>query len=69
MDSLDELRDDLWNRWQDAFDRFAELEAASQSGERVIYANGDLFHLEKYTPRKFPAGGRVFLEQPESVHP
>lgn len=68
MDSLNELRDDLWNRWQDAFDRFAELEAASQSGERIIYANGDLFDLEKYTPQKFPAGGRVFLEQPKSVN-
>ena len=68
MDPLEELRDDLWDRWQQAFDRFSELDLASQSGERVIYANGDLFDLEKYTPRKFPAGGRVFPEQPESLN-
>ena len=68
MDGLDELHEDLWKRWQQAFDRFAELESASQAGERVIYSNGDLFDLEKYTPRKFPAGRRVFLEQPESIN-
>lgn len=68
MDSLDELHDDLWNLWQGAFDRFGELEQASQSGERVVYANGELFDLKKYTPRKFPAGGRVFLEQPQSIN-
>jgi len=68
VDSLEELRDDLWNRWQRAFDRFPELESAFQSGERVIYANGNLFDLEKYTSRKFPAGGRVFSEPPESIN-
>ena len=68
MDSLDELREDLWNRWRDAFDRFADLDRASQSGERIVYANGELFDLKKYTPQKFPAGGRVFLEQPESIN-
>jgi len=68
VDSLDELREDLWNRWRDAFDRFADLDRASQSGERIVYANGELFDLKKYTPQKFPAGGRVFLEQPESIN-
>jgi hypothetical protein len=68
VNTLEELRDDLWNRWQQAFDRFPELESAFKSGEHVIYANRDLFDLEKYTPRKFPAGGRVFSEQPESIN-
>lgn len=68
VNTLEELRDDLWNRWEQAFDRFSDLELASQSGQRVIFANGDLFDLEKYTPRKFPAGGRVFSEQPESIN-
>jgi hypothetical protein len=68
VDSLDELRDDLWNRWRDAFDRFAELEGTSQSGERVVYANGEIFDLKQYTPRKFQPGGRVFPEQPESIN-
>jgi hypothetical protein len=68
VETLNELHADLWNRWQQAFDRFAELEGASLSGVRVVYANRDLFDLEEYTPRKFPAGGRMFREQPESIN-
>jgi hypothetical protein len=68
MDSLEELREDLWDRWRQAFDRFADLDEASDSGERAVYANGELFNLKNYTPRKFPAGGRVFAEQPESLN-
>jgi hypothetical protein len=68
MDSLDELREDLWNRWREALDRFADLDGASQSGERIVYANGELFDLKKYTPQKFPAGGRSFPKQPESIN-
>jgi hypothetical protein len=68
VNTLEELRDDLWNRWEQAFDRFSDLELASQAGERVIFANGDLFDLEKYTPRKFPAGRRVFSDQRESIN-
>ena len=68
VDSVDELLEDLWDRWRDAFDRFADLDGASQSGERVVYANGELFDVKKYAPRKFPAGGRMFPEQPESTN-
>ncbi|MDE3201142.1 MAG: hypothetical protein KGN79_09485 [Acidobacteriota bacterium] len=68
MDSLDELRSDLWSRWQAAFERFPELESASHFGERVVYANGELFDLKNYTPQEFAAGRRVFQEQPESIN-
>jgi hypothetical protein len=68
VDSLDELREDLWSRWRSTFDRFADLEGASPSGERRVYAKGELFDLKKYTPQEFPAGGRLLLKEPESAH-
>ncbi len=68
MDNLEELREDLWSRWRNAFDRFADLDGASRSGERLVHAKGELFDLKKYTPQKFPAGGRAYPKQPEGVN-
>jgi len=65
---LEQLREDLWNRWQDCFNRFHEVAQASQFGERTVYANRSLFPLKDYTPQKFPAGGRVFPSPPESIN-
>jgi hypothetical protein len=66
VDRLEQLREDLWNRWREAFGRLADLDPASLLGERVVYANVPLFKLKNYTPRKFPAGGRIFLNLPET---
>ena len=57
VERLQELCEDLWNRWREAFGRFGDQ--APGSGERAVYANVPLFDLKNYTPRKFPAGGRM----------
>jgi hypothetical protein len=67
MDRLELLREDLWARWREAFDRLTDLAHASQSGERVVYANVSLFDLKKYSPHKFLAGGRVLPKLPEGA--
>ena len=64
MDSLEQLREDAWDRWRNAYDRLPELDQAAHTGERFVYANGPLFDLKQYTPQKFPAGGRAFRIQP-----
>ena len=64
VDRLEELRDDLWNRWRDAYDRRVDLADASHSGERTVYGGKPLFSLKQYTPNSFPAGGRILFIQP-----
>jgi hypothetical protein len=65
MDRLELLREELWTRWREAFDKLPDLSHASRSGERVVYANVRLFDLKEYSPHKFPAGGRVLSKLPE----
>jgi hypothetical protein len=58
---LDELRDDLIERWKAAFDRLPEVETEVE-GERVtqiVYTQYPAFALSNYTPRKFKPGARV----------
>lgn len=64
--SLEELRVDLWLRWQQAFDRIGEPGYASQPGERIVYARVPLFDLRKYHPRRFLPGGRMFKAPPQN---
>jgi hypothetical protein len=63
VERLQELYEDLWNRWREAFGTLDDH--ASGSGERVVYANAPLFDLKNYTPQKFPAGGRMLRNLPE----
>ncbi len=66
MDGLEALREELWKRWQKAFDRWGEISATPQTGLRAIYARAPLFNLKGYTPSRFPAGGRVLSMTPET---
>jgi hypothetical protein len=68
VDSLQQLREDLWFRWRASFGKFAGLAKESQSSERVVYAKTQLFSLKNYTPQKFPAGGRLFPNLLESAN-
>ena len=62
MDTAEDLKQDLLRRWRAQFDRIAFLAEAAERGVRTVYATGPLFDLEKYSPRKFPAGGRTSKE-------
>jgi hypothetical protein len=66
MDTLKQLREDLWVRWRQAFDRFAEVAEAPLMGGRVVYARVPLFDLKTYTPKRFRAGARVLSSLPEN---
>ena len=69
MDSLEQLREDLWIRWRDAFDRIGELrtlKVARDDGK--LYSNSARFNLRDFRPGSFPAGGLVLKEQPKEAN-
>ena len=69
MDSLEQLREDLWIRWRGAFDRIGELrtlKVARDDGK--LYSNSARFNLSDFRPDSFPAGGRVLKEQPREAN-
>ena len=69
VDTLDQLREDLWTRWRNAFDWIGELRSAPQaSGDRKVYANSARFNLRDYRLDSFPAGGRVLKEPPKEAN-
>lgn len=69
MDSLEQLREDLWIRWQKAFDRIGELrEVKANLEDRRIYANTSRFDLRDYRPDTFPSGGRMLKEPPNEAN-
>jgi hypothetical protein len=68
VDSLERLRNDLWERWMEAFDRFPALSRTPAFSQKVVYAKVPLFSLKSYTPGIFPAGGRTFQTPPEGIN-
>jgi hypothetical protein len=69
VDSLEQLREDLWIRWRGAFDRIGELrtlKVARDDGK--LYSNSARFNLSDFRPDSFPAGGRVLKEQPREAN-
>jgi hypothetical protein len=68
VESLEQLREDLWNRWIEAFDRFPALSRTPEFSQRVVYAKVPLFSLKTFTPNNFPAGGRTFQAPPEGTN-
>lgn len=58
MESIDELKEDLWIRWRRQMERSpAELDAPA-GAERVLYSSKPLFDLKDYSPHQFRSGGR-----------
>jgi hypothetical protein len=56
---LEELRDDLVERWKAAFDRLSEVEAELETAAETVYTQYPAFALRDYSPRKFKPGARV----------
>lgn len=62
MDIIEDLKQDLLTRWKAQFDRMPLLAEAAGRGVRTVYATGSRFDVERYRPKKFPAGGRTSKE-------
>jgi hypothetical protein len=62
MDIIEDLKHDLLTRWKAQFDRMPLLAEAAGRGVRTVYATGSRFDVERYRPKKFPAGGRTSKE-------
>jgi hypothetical protein len=67
VESIDRLREDLWNRWRRQMERSPVAVETPPGDEKVVYGHGPLFDLKTYTPRKFKPGGRS-SSQPFSGH-
>jgi len=69
VDSLEQLREDLWIRWRNAFDRIGELRTLEVArDDRKLYSNSARFNLRDFRPHSFHAGGRVLKEQPKEAN-